>query len=84
MNTYDSPEIINIGTGKDASVAEFAEMGKKAVGYEGKIVWDPEKPDGTLRKLLDVSKLHALGWRHKTELSEGIKITYEWFLKNKT
>lgn len=82
MNRYDSPEIINVGTGEDISIEEYAELVKNIVGYEGKIAWDTAKPDGTMRKLLDVSRLHALGWRHKTELREGIKIVYDWLLNN--
>lgn len=82
MNTYDSSEIINIGTGKDLTIKELAELIKKVVGFKGKIVHDTEKPDGTPQKLLDVSKLHSLGWKHKTELQEGIEKTYDWFLKN--
>lgn len=82
MNSYDSPEIINIGTGEDISIKEYAELVKQIVGYEGKIAWDAAKPDGTMKKQLDVSKLHALGWRHKYNLEEGIKATFEWFKQN--
>jgi len=82
MNTYDGSDIVNIGTGEDIAIANLAELIKKVVGYEGKITNDTTKPDGTPRKLLDVSKLHSLGWQHKTELEEGLKITYDWFLKN--
>lgn len=84
MNTYDGSDIVNIGTGEDIAIANLAELIKKVVGYEGKITNDTTKPDGTPRKLLDVSKLHSLGWQHKTELEEGLKITYKWFLENKT
>ena len=75
-------EIINIGTGKDISIKELAEIIKDIVRYDGKIKWDKKKPDGTARKLLDISKLHDIGWNHKTSLKEGIKKTYKWFLEN--
>jgi GDP-L-fucose synthase len=83
MKNYDEKEIVNIGTGEDVTIKELAELIKKIVGYEGEIVNDITKPDGTPRKLLDVSKLHSLGWKHKTSLEEELKITYDWFLKNK-
>jgi len=70
---------INIGTGEDLTIRELAELVKRVVGFEGDIKWDTTKPDGTPRKLLDVSKLHALGWRHQTILEEGIRLTYEWY-----
>lgn len=70
---------INIGTGIEHTIAETASMVKEAVGYRGKIIWDSTKPDGTMRKLCDVSKLHALGWRHKMELKEGINELYRWY-----
>lgn len=82
MNNYDDGEIVNIGTGKDLRIKELAEMIKKTVGFTGEIVNDTTKPDGTPKKQLDVSKLHGLGWQHKIELADGIKSTYEWFLKN--
>jgi GDP-L-fucose synthase len=81
MSNYDESEIINIGTGKDLKIKELAELIKKVVGFTGKIVNDTTKPDGTPKKQLDVIKLHSLGWQHKIELEEGIKTTYEWFLK---
>ena len=81
MQNYDDPEIINLGTGQDVSILELAEMVKKIIGYEGAIKWNITKPDGAPRKLLDVSKIHTLGWRHKIKLEDGIKITYEWFLR---
>ncbi|MDR2811357.1 MAG: GDP-L-fucose synthase [Tannerellaceae bacterium] len=71
---------INIGTGIETSIREVAEQIKNAVGYEGELYFDPSKPDGTLRKLTDVSKLHALGWRHSIEINEGIKRLYTWYL----
>jgi GDP-L-fucose synthase len=82
MNNYDQSELINIGTGKDTSIKELAELIKNVVGFKGKINWDDTKPDGTPRKLLDVSKLHQLGWQHKIELKQGIKDTYEWYKNN--
>lgn len=83
MNTYDGNDIVNIGTGEDIKIKDLAELIKKVVGFEGKIVNDTTKPDGTPRKLLDVSKLHSLGWKHKINLEEGIRKTYKWFLENK-
>ena len=83
MNTYDNSEIVNIGTGEDIKIIDLANLIKKVVGFEGGIANDTTKPDGTPRKLLDVSKLHSLGWKHKINLKEGLKITYDWFLKNK-
>lgn len=82
MNNYDSSEIINIGVGEDITIAELAELVKEAVGFDGDIVYDTSKPDGTPRKLLNVNRLHNLGWRAKIPLFEGIKMTYEWFLEN--
>jgi len=73
---------INIGTGKDISIQELAELIQKVIGYEGKLVYNTSKPDGTMLKLSDSSKLHALGWKHKMELDEGVKSVYLWFLKN--
>ena len=79
MQKYSSSGLINIGTGKDLTINELAEMIKKVVGFKGKIVYDKEKPDGTPQKLLDVSRLHKLGWKHKVELETGIRKTYDWF-----
>jgi GDP-L-fucose synthase len=73
---------INIGTGEDLTINELALIIKDVVGYEGKIVYDTTKPDGTPRKLMDVSRLHNLGWKHKTGLREGITKTYSWYLEN--
>ena len=73
---------INIGTGEDLSIAELVEIIKKVVGFKGEIKYDTTKPDGTPRKLLDVTRLHELGWRHKTSLEEGIAKAYEWYLEN--
>lgn len=82
MKSYDSSEIINIGTGEDLTIKELAELIRKVVGYEGDIKWDSSKPDGTPRKLLDVSKLSNLGWKAKTGLEEGIRKTYDWYIKH--
>lgn len=82
MQTYDSAEIVNVGTGEDVTIRQLAELVKETVGYQGEIVQDPSKPDGTIRKLLDVSKLHRLGWKHQVELAAGVRSTYEWFLEN--
>ena len=82
LEKYDSPEIVNIGCGEDISVRELAELICDVVGFEGQLTWDATKPDGTPRKLLDVSKIHALGWRHRIGLRDGIKRTYEWFREN--
>lgn len=82
----DSPEVrnthINVGTGIELSIGELAEMIRKTVGFAGEIRWDASKPDGTMRKLCDVSKLHSLGWRHKVELPQGVKMLYDWYLAN--
>jgi GDP-L-fucose synthase len=80
MQVYDEEEIVNIGVGADLSIAELAAMVGRAVGYRGRIAFDASKPDGTPRKLLDVSKLHATGWRARIGLEEGIASTYAWYL----
>lgn len=72
---------INVGTGKEVSIREVAEKIMKEIGFKGELRWDASKPDGTLRKLADVSKLHSLGWHHKVEIDEGIHRLYEWYLK---
>ena len=79
MNNYDNSEIINIGTGEDISIKELAEMIKEITGFTGEINWDASKPNGTPRKLLDVSKLHNLGWKHQINLPDGILSVYEWY-----
>ncbi|MDB5245370.1 MAG: GDP-L-fucose synthase [Parcubacteria group bacterium] len=84
MNTYDGSEIVNIGTGEDVSIKELAELVRTTVGFDGEIDWDTTKPDGTPRKLLDVSKLHGLGWKHSIELSDGLAKTYEWYKSSLT
>jgi GDP-L-fucose synthase len=80
MERYDSPEIVNIGCGEDVTIAELAGVVAEVVGFRGTLVFDRSKPDGTPRKLLDVRKLSALGWRAKTPLVDGIRRTYEWYL----
>lgn len=82
LENYDGEQHVNIGTGKEVTIRELAEMVKKTVGFEGKIIWNDSMPDGTPRKLTDVTKLHALGWRHKVELEEGIQMAYDWFKEN--
>ena len=83
MNNYNDSEIINIGTGVDITIKKLAELIKNIIDYKGEINWDTTKLDGTPRKLLDVSKVESLSWRHKIGLETGIKMTYEWYLKNK-
>ena len=73
---------INIGSGKEITIFELAQLVKKAVGYQGAIKWDASKPDGTLRKLTDVSKLHALGWRHSMEIEDGVPALYNWYISH--
>ncbi|HEX4086597.1 MAG TPA: GDP-L-fucose synthase [Chthoniobacteraceae bacterium] len=80
LEHYDSPEIVNIGVGEDVTIRELAEMICEAAGYQGKLAFDTTKPDGTPRKLLDVSRIHALGWNAAIPLREGIRSTYEWYL----
>ncbi len=82
MEHYDEAQLINVGTGIDLSIKALALLIKKIVGFEGEIILDSSKPDGTPRKLLDVSKLNSLGWRHKIDLEEGIRLAYEDFKKN--
>jgi GDP-L-fucose synthase len=83
ITEYTTKEIrnthINIGTGKDISIKELAEMIKDIIGYEGEFYFNTNKPDGTMRKVTDVTKLHSLGWRHRVELEEGIGRVYEWY-----
>ena len=82
MQHYDGEEIVNIGVGEDLSIAELAELVSKVVGFTGKIVYDSGKPDGTPRKLVDVSRINGLGWRAGIPLEAGIRTTYEWFLEH--
>jgi GDP-L-fucose synthase len=82
LEKYDSPEIINVGCGEDISIRELAELICDVVGFDGELAWDTTKPDGTPRKLLDVTKLRALGWKPAIPLRDGIARTYEWFRAN--
>src|SRR6266700_3367495 len=82
LEQYDSPEIINVGFGADITIRELAELICYVVGFDGELTWDASKPDGTPRKLLDVTKLQALGWKPSIRLRNGISQTYEWFLAN--
>jgi GDP-L-fucose synthase len=79
MENYDEPGLLNIGTGEDMEIAELAALVARVAGYRGQIVFDSSKPDGTPRKLLDVSRVHALGWRARIRLEEGIASTYQWY-----
>lgn len=82
MNNYDGELFVNIGVGDDVTIRELAEMVRDVTGYEGELRWNTDKPDGTPRKLMDVSRLHAMGWRHTTDLREGLERTYQDFLAN--
>lgn len=82
MNNYSSDEIINIGYGEDYTIKEVVEMIKDVVGYDGKILWDTTKPNGTPKRLLDISKIFNMGWRPKVNLKNGLKEAYDWYIKN--
>ena len=82
MENYNDELFVNIGTGEDVTIREAAELIKDIVGFEGELRWNTEKPDGTPRKLMDVSRLHEMGWKHKTELRQGLEMTYQDFLAN--
>ncbi len=82
METYNEPTLINIGTGEDLTIKDLALLIKKVVGFEGALTFDSSKPDGTPRKLMDVTKLHNLGWKHQVQLEQGIELAYQDFLKN--
>jgi len=82
INYADVKSHINIGTGKEISIANLAALVAKTIGYNGKIIFDSSKPNGTMRKLCDVSKIQSMGWRHKIEIEEGVEKLYEWYLKN--
>lgn len=82
MECYSDEKIVNIGVGKDISIKELAELIQDLIGFKGQLVFNSDQPDGTPRKLLDVSYLHSLGWQAKIELENGIRNTYQWFLKN--
>jgi GDP-L-fucose synthase len=82
LRNYDSPDIVNVGSGVDLTIRELAEMICEVVGFEGEIRWDKSKPDGIPRKLLDVTKLTQLGWHATISLRQGIEQTYRWYLDN--
>ena len=82
LEQYDGREIVNVGVGEDSTISELAENVKRAVGFGGKIRWDASKPDGTPRKLLDVTKIRGMGWKPKVSMEEGIGLAYDWFLRN--
>ncbi len=82
MENYDGEEHINIGTGEEISIKDLAQLIKKIVDFDGELVFDNSMPDGTPKKLTDVSKLHNLGWKHKVKLNKGIELSYEWYKKN--
>ncbi len=82
LDTYDEPETINIGVGMDVTIRELAQTVADIVGYSGSVSWDTAKPDGTPRKLLDVSRIHSTGWKAKIDLSSGIGATYNWYVRN--
>jgi GDP-L-fucose synthase len=84
METYNESELVNIGTGVDVTIKELAQTVQQIVGFSGTIQWDTNRPDGTPRKLMDVSKLHGLGWKHHIELAQGIQLAYQDFLANVT
>jgi GDP-L-fucose synthase len=83
LENYDDDIAINVGVGEDVSIKELAETIKRIIGFEGSIEWDSSKPDGTPRKLLDVSRLTDLGWKAKISLEDGIASTYQWYKENK-
>ena len=80
MQTYESGELVNIGCGADVTIRELAELVARIVGFTGRLVFDTTKPDGTPRKLLDVGRLSALGWKPSITLEEGVRGTYDWFV----
>ena len=83
LKNYDSPELINIGSGEDTTIRALAELVCEVLGYDGTLVFDPTKPDGTPRKLMDSSRLFSLGWKPKIPLREGIANAHAWFLENR-
>ncbi|HEX7833598.1 MAG TPA: GDP-L-fucose synthase [Thermoanaerobaculia bacterium] len=83
MQRYEQPQFLNVGAGEDCTIAELAERIADTVGYQGRIVYDASKPDGTPRKLLDVTRIHDLGWSHRISLRDGLRATYAWALENR-
>jgi GDP-L-fucose synthase len=84
LENYSDMEHVNLGTGEDVTIIELAETIKAVIGFDGALTFDASKPDGTPRKLLDVSKIHALGWQHKNSLKDGLAQTYQWYLENRS
>jgi GDP-L-fucose synthase len=82
MRNHEDEQFLNVGTGEDLSIRDLAELVAQVTGFTGRVIWDADKPDGTPRKLLDVSRLQALGWQAKTNLPEGVRLTYQWFLEH--
>ena len=82
LENYDGEQHVNIGTGKEITIKHLSETIKDVTGYQGEIVWNTAMPDGTPRKLTNVSKLHDLGWTHEIEFEEGVKLAYDWFADN--
>ena len=82
MEHYNGEQFVNIGTGEDVTIREAAELIKEIVDFPGELRWNTDKPDGTPRKLMDVSRIHAMGWKHKTDLKQGLELTYQDFLAN--
>ncbi|HAR44125.1 MAG TPA: GDP-fucose synthetase, partial [Bdellovibrionales bacterium] len=82
MQKYEAPETINVGTGEDCSISELAAKMKAAVEYTGEVIFDPSKPDGTFRKVLEISKIKSLGWTPRIALSSGLRDTYQWALRS--
>ena len=84
MQEYDKPGLVNIGVGADICIRDLASLVADIVEFDGRVVWDSSKPDGTPRKLLDCSKISDLGWRPRVSLGDGVKLIYEWWLRNRT
>jgi GDP-L-fucose synthase len=82
LENYNSPEVINVGCGNDVTIRELAEIVSEVVGFKGELIFDPTKPDGTPRKLLDTSRLEKLGWTPRVSLRDGIEQTYQWYLRS--
>lgn len=82
MENYNDPQFVNVGTQTELTIKELTELIAKVTGFKGEIDWDTSKPDGTPRKIIDMTKMHAMGWKHKTSLEDGLKLTYQWFLDN--
>jgi GDP-L-fucose synthase len=82
MDNFDGPGFLNVGTGEDIAISDLADLIANTVGYEGEILWDSSKPDGTPRKVLDISRLQALGWQYRVTLEQGLESTYDWYCRN--